>query len=246
MRNIGILTPGGIEWEREFSIEMRNFARHLFMCQFGAFLELYYPDWNLRVRDMQIAYPQHYECICPFCGNPVLFDFWGLMIRSTDKNSVRIMEHHTCDRESPNFRWGSQFYSTYVPNSVMRDASNAFAYRQKLVFRATVHFAAAIHAEIFFNGVWPYDEMLRPIWPRPEVWQEPIRYELRRTAYNTMLLRLSPLFHLPDAEQRNEGLARQWAARQRQWFQAPPWRATGTRFRPIDANAESRELNHRT
>ena len=49
-RSIGIVCPGGIQWEYELSPELQSFAKLLFMNQFGVFQGLHFPFLRLELR----------------------------------------------------------------------------------------------------------------------------------------------------------------------------------------------------
>ena len=224
-----MLTTGGIQWEVALTPSQRKIAEYMFMSQFGAFLELYFPNWNVTIVSMDLDHPQRYRCLCPFCGLNMYFDFWGMLPRGFDQNNVKVLQNHFCVKEAP--KWRSRGYPFPVPNAVIRDTSNQVCLMQKMIFRLQLHHLTAVHAELYCAGQLPFEQILAPRW-EPEDWQIPARLQGRLHLFaETGCLRFGALFALPDATiaSNQREIFRAWCAFQLRWYTHPPWNTN--RFR---------------
>ena len=94
---IRAVNAGGILWSHPLDEHARNLARYLFLHQFGAFLELFWPNCQMEVVGLDLEFPQVYTLRCPCCGDFFFADFWGFSIRSENLEHNPCLTLHRCD-----------------------------------------------------------------------------------------------------------------------------------------------------
>ena len=256
--NIEALTPGGIRWIREMPDETVDLARFVFIHQFAHYIDLYHPGMITRVRDMKMSYPQIYYCVCHWCGEDVLYDFWGLPVRGFDGQGRKILSNHRCNYKSgPYFAAASGRYTEgHIPTPTQRrDVCTVMSQVQIVAARLIVYFALHVWARTSRISGQPDDE--------PQMITGPLRYQWTNTEYaeqvhnrfhlnlfNTERLVFRPFFALPrlgrapeDIQSRYDVVSDMWPDLVRQWHDGVGPRRARLHTAPL-LPEDSAELHH--
>ena len=150
-----------------------------------------------------MEYPQLYFVTCNFCGEDIIFDFWGFPIRREDMNQNVIMSNHRCDYHHGRFYDGPDSATRYpenqVPNPTLRrNLCTVVSKAQEVATKCVAHFAIHIWAN---SGISPTE--CHDGWPR----QLPPELKLNMSAaeyhdqvhnmYRLCLLRPKRLWYKP-------------------------------------------------